>query len=153
MQLNKKNMKKLLLFLLLASSTIYGQQVVEKSDFKLNEGRYRVIDKPSFIKNGDNKLSEVSVTVGLSQEIFEKIGIEKINSMINLANDKCMSKVKNKYTYVSKIMKLSSLKTESQEINMTVEFTAQNDYGATKDGLFAVYFDANGNFVSISSIL
>ncbi len=146
-------MRTLILFLLLASSTIYSQQIFEKKDFELIDGRYRVIAKPCMLKNGDNKLSESLITVSFSQNIFQKIGIEKINSMIDSANDKCMGKVKNKYTYVCKVVKLSSSLKESEDINMTIEFTAQNDYGATKDGLIYINFDKNGDIINVSSIL
>lgn len=121
------------------------------SDFKLENGRMTAIQKNCLIKNGDNKLADVIITVGCDEEKFKSMSIENINGMLNIINDKSISATKNKYTYNPKIIKLSYMKDDTW--HSTIEYTAQNDYGATKDGLNSATFQGNGEFVKFSTIL
>lgn len=122
------------------------------ADFNLDNGRMVVVRKNCQIKNGDNKNTEAIITVGCDVEKFKAITIEKINEMLNVINEKSISATKNKYTYNAKIIKLSYLN-ESDTWHSTIEYTAQNDYGATKDGLNSATFQGNGEFVKFSTIL
>lgn len=129
-----------------------SDNLLTSSDFKLDNGRMVVVQKNCQIKNGDNKNTEVIITVGCKEDKFKTISIAKINEMLNIINDKSISATKNKYTYNAKIIKLSYLN-DSDTWHSTIEYTAQNDYGATKDGLNSATFQGNGEFVKFSTIL
>ena len=133
-------------------TTKITENLLSSSDFKLENGRMSVVQKTCLIKNGDNKNTEVIITVGCSEDKFKTMKIEKINEMFNMINEKSISATKNKYTYNAKIIKLSYLN-DSGTWHSTIEYTAQNDYGATKDGLNSATFQGNGEFEKFSTIL
>lgn len=149
-------MKKIIVALFLfTSSLVFSQQTVliEKDDFKLeSDKRWRVTSKICNLKNGDNKPSEAIITVSFSENMYSKIDINKINDILLFSNEKSKELVKNKYTYVTKIMKLSFLP-DTNQWHLTIEFTAQNDYGAIKDGLNSGNFNESGELISFSNIL
>lgn len=132
-------------------SNVAKESLLLISDFKLENGRMTAIQKNCMIKNGDNKLADVIITVGCDEEKFKSIGIDNINKMLNIINNESISATKNKYTYNPKIIKLSYMKDDTW--HSTLEYTAQNDYGSTKDGLNSATFLGNGEFVKFSTIL
>lgn len=128
-----------------------SEKIVLASDFKLQNGRMSVLDKVCYMKNGDNKITEVLITVGCAENKFKLISIEKINEMLKLVNEKSRSSAKNQYTYSPKVIKLSYLAKEDSW-SSTIQFTAQNDYGAVKSGLSSATFDGNEmliNFITL----
>lgn len=132
-------------------TNVAKENLLLSSDFKLENGRMTAIQKPCLIKNGDNKFTEVIITVGCDEQKFKSMSIEKINEMLNIINDQSISATKNKYTYNAKIIKLSYMKDDTW--HSTIEYTAQNDYGATKDGLNSATFQGNGELIKFSTIL
>ena len=72
--------------------------------------------------------------------------------MLDIVNEKSISSTKNKYTYNAKIIKLSYI-SDSDTWHSTIEYTAQNDYGALKDGLNSATFEGSGTLVKFSNIL
>ena len=59
--------------------------------------------------------------------------------------------MKNRRTYIPKSIRVY-YSDESKEWMISVEYTAQNDYGATKDGLTISIFSEIGSYKSINSI-
>lgn len=144
-----------LFFLLFITTASFSQEstLIKKEDFKFEDGaRWRVTSKPINIKNGENKLLEVLVTVAFSENLYSKIDIDKINEMIQLVNQKSRNSTKNEYTYISRVIKISSMP-GTEVWHATIEFTAQNDFGATKTGMNSADFDENYNLVKFSNLL
>lgn len=128
-----------------------SENLILASDFILQNGRMSVVNKICYIKNGDNKITEVLITVGCDEDKFKLISIEKINEMLKLVNEKSRTSAKNQYTHNPKVIKLSYVAKEDLWYS-TIQFTAQNDYGAVKSGLSSATFDGNGmliNFITI----
>jgi hypothetical protein len=121
--------------------------LLNKDDFKEQNQRMGAYNLNRLIINGDNKLSDVIIGVGMPIDIFKNIDISKVEKMIKIANEKSIEKTKNKYTYVAKIIKISY--TDNKKWSCTIEFTAQNDFGATKDAISFVTFNELGGFENI----
>ncbi|MBP1222602.1 hypothetical protein [Flavobacterium sp. 1355] len=147
-------MKKALLLLVFTITTFSYSQVVDyvkKTDFKQVEtNRWRITDKSINLNNGNNVMSNAFLTIGIPTEIYLNTDVDKLNSMIADVNEKAKGLVKNKYTYESKIVKISFL-AESQQWYITIEYAAQNDYGSTKDGVINAYYDDKFNLIKINA--
>lgn len=144
----RKIMKKYFLGILILISFIGHSQDNPKDfalsieDFELKEGRMVIYNKPFLIKNGENKKSEVKITLGCPEADFKNFDIHKMVEMIIILNEKSINSVKNKYTFIPRIIKLSYLP-DSKTWHSTIEYSAQNDYGAIKTGLNSATFSVN----------
>jgi hypothetical protein len=92
------------------------------------------------------------ITISLSDNIYSTIDLKVIDKIILFSNEKSKLLVKNKYTYATKVLKLSYL-TETNKWHLTIEYVAQNDFSATKDGLNTGDFNGVGELISFSNIL
>jgi hypothetical protein len=147
--------KAILVIMLMISSLAFCQEsiLIKKEDFKLeSDNRWRVKSKVFNLTNGNNKPDEAIITISCSEDIYSSIDLNKINKIILFSNERSKELVKNKYTYVTKVIKLSSMPNTNQW-HLTIEYVAQNEYGATKDGLNSGNFNENGEVISFSNLL
>jgi|SRR6476620_5069754 len=167
-------MKKALLLLLLSASFGYAQQLavlesgkkfnyksstsasaaeklLKKEDFKLSNGRMQVNSIPCKVKN-DNNTSNVRVSVICLQKAFDQLGVDKINEMIRVANEKTRNTIQLNSRYIPQEIKMVYMP-DSNDWSMTNAFNVQDESGSIKEKLLAVDFDSNGNFATIKRIL
>lgn len=121
---------------------------IKPTDIVASDDKVKFITDSFFIKNGDDKLTSVKILFSSPSEKYKAVSLEKINLMIATVNIKAMYAVKNKSTYVPKNISLF-YSVDSNEWTGVVEYTAQNDYGATKDGKVFCMFDEVGEFKNI----
>ncbi len=147
-------MKKIITILIIAISIIgYSQndqlkKSIELSDFEKENDRVKFKEKTFYFKNGSNEYVPVVTSVFMTEIMFQSISIEKINEMILLSNDKIQYQVKNKYTYMPRSVRLDH-SYEQNQWTVLLDYSAQNDYGATKGSFCIVHFNNDGTFKDI----
>lgn len=118
------------------------------SDFNFVNEKYSIKEKIFQIRCIDKKLHEFDLTTFISKNQMEKLSVDKISEMIALSNEKTTYSLKNKYTYSPKSIRLD-FQEKDQRWCAWVQYTAQNDYGATKDSYSFVFFNPDGHFINI----
>jgi len=98
------------------------------------------------LNDGSEKPVETSFLFSGPAEKFKSLGTSQINLIIHTANYRTVLAVKNKYTYQPRKVSLF-YSVEKQQWTCAIEYTAQNDYGALKDGTIFYIYDETGNFV------
>src|SRR6218665_912071 len=104
-----------------------------QKDFKKTEKGYTILPRKIFLKNAEEEIIPITFSFTASDEEFAKTNVQWINEMISTANMETMYKLKNKFTYSPRKMMLFYDPREKFWI-ASITYTAQNDYGATKDG-------------------
>jgi len=100
------------------------------------------------LDNADEKKKPAKITIACDTALYRmsKMNADKLNKIITNANIQSMFAVKNRYTYESKSMVITYQRlTDKWEVD--VEYVAQNDYGALKDGFMTSVFNNNGEFL------
>jgi hypothetical protein len=123
---------------------------VKAADIKIKDDTAFYTNDNFLIENGDEKLTPIKLLVSIPVNAYKAADVDKINRVILEANIKLMYSMKNKRTYVPKKITtiLSSKPGEPTEWICAIEYTAQNDYGATKDGKTYFSFDEMAIFKS-----
>lgn len=124
--------------------------VLKIYDFKTENGKISCKNR-IYVIDGDEKTTQIEFSFYCNENTFKQIEVDKITEMIRYANIKSMFLMKNRRTYIPKSIRVF-FSEESKEWMVSVEYTAQNDYGAIKDGLTVSIFSENGSFKSINSI-
>lgn len=120
---------------------------INKADFtKSSDTTLAIQDKVFKFKAGDEKNVDVFTTIFLNKKDLDTPGIEAINFMLDMAVLKGKYEVKNKYTFVPRKIYLFKSK-NNYEWTIILEYTAQNDYGATKDSKSYYLFNNDGEFL------
>jgi hypothetical protein len=125
--------------------------LLKKEDFKLLDGRMRVIDFPCKISN-ENDCPIVLVSVVCQQNAFEKMGVEKINDMILQADEKVRHSLKTNHLYLPREIRMAYIP-DSHDWSLTNSFSEQDQQGTVVERLLAVDFDAEGKFAVMKRIL
>lgn len=146
-------MKKIIYLFIAISISSYSQDFekktsIESSDFYSAEGRTNFKEKTFYFKNGSNEYVPVITSIFMSDEKFKEITIAEINDMILVSNEKIPYNIKNRYTYIPREIRIDFVEKEN-EWRVIIDYTAQNDYGATKDGYSFVNFNNDGTFKNI----
>jgi len=123
---------------------------LKQADFKIENGN-ALIKNDIFVLDGDEKIVKIKFSFFSTESNFKALDIDKLNEMITKANIKSMFQMKNRRTYVPKEM-MVFYSDKSNEWVISTEYTAQNDYGATKDGTTVTSFSIIGEFLRIVSI-
>lgn len=118
---------------------------LKAANFKSLDPDKYYTDKNFLIKNGDGKLTPTNLMISLPATLYNENEITTYDLMIAESNIKTMYSLKNKSTYVPKEISLMFMETKNEWV-CQIEYTAQNDYGATKDGKFYCVFDEKGTF-------
>lgn len=150
-------MKKAILILMILLFNFSFSQDSEKateikfSDFVQEKGKTKFRDKIFYFENGSRELVPVNTSVFINDHAYELISVEKVNEMIQVANTKVNFAVKNKSTYRPTDIRIDYMN-DDKKFTIQVHYTAQNDYGATKDGYSFVYFNEDASFKTIANI-
>jgi hypothetical protein len=99
--------------------------------------------KTFLLKNGLDEFKEVKISMNSTKESLKNITIQKLNMIIQTANSKTKYTLKSKSTYSPLKIFVAFIE---NEWTVTIDYTAQNDYGATKDGKTITIFDDKGEF-------
>lgn len=151
-------MKNLYYLLLLLAAVGYGQNVASasvsdklllESDFKKTDGRMLVSDLPCKITNA-SAADHVLVSVCCKIQAFKEFGLQKINDMILLANDKTRNTTGGKSYKPSEIK--MSYNPEAKSWSLTNLFSVQEENGTVNERLLALDFDAEGKFLLMKRI-
>lgn len=120
--------------------------LIDVSDFEKKDDKLLVNKKIKF-KAGDDSDVDVETFIPVTKLQLDSIGISKVNSMIEWGLLKSKYSVKNKYTYIPRKIGLFYMD-KKFTWSVKVEFTAQNDMGATKDATKYYVFDKKGEFLN-----
>ncbi|MEW5677045.1 hypothetical protein ABGT15_12090 [Flavobacterium enshiense] len=141
-QLHKNGTYKYLKETKIESTTLKSSDIITVGDFVKSKSN------SIYIINGDEKPVEVQFSLSCSLNRYSSISINEINSMISTANIKTMFQMKNRRTYVPKKVSFFFSDKESNWL-IAIEYIAQNDFGATKDGTAYSTFEELGEFKEI----
>lgn len=122
----------------------------KESDFLKSSNSYNILNKKVWFKDGNDNLINGKIDVMVDISLFNSELIESLNNTINVALLQTKWNLKNKSTFTPKSI-LLSVSVGSNPWVAIVKYTAQNDYGAIKDGSTIVYFNHHGNFVKVIS--
>jgi len=132
-------------------NTAFKNLLLKKEDFTLCEGRMQVTAFPCQIKNEDNTHT-ILVSVVCQQKVFDQLGVDKINDMILVANEKVRHSLNLSHRYLPKEIRMAYFP-DSRDWSLTNSFTEQDVEGTETEHLLAVDFDANGKFALMKRIL
>ena len=120
-----------------------------EKDFGFEAGQVHSNRREMFIKDGSEKTVSTPFLFSGPEEKFKTLGLQKLNIIIHTSNFSAILKMKNKYTYQPRKISLFYSENSSNWV-CAVEYTAQNDYGATKDGkIFYTYTDTGAEIDEI----
>lgn len=110
-----------------------------------------VVDFPCKISNEKDCLI-VLISVVCQQNMFEKVGVEKINDMILQADEKVRYSLKTNHLYLPREIRMAYIP-DSHDWSLTNSFSEQDQQGTVIERLLAVDFDADGKFAIMKRIL
>lgn len=116
--------------------------ILDKSELKFNDKGFAQLTKTISLKNGKNENSNVELEVWVLEKYVDKIDFSKIENMTETTLLAGKYSLKNKYTFNPISLKITYIKDEG--MLYWLEYTGQNDYGATKDSSKLVYFNGDG---------
>lgn len=117
---------------------------LKDKDFVIDSAGVHGNRRTILLNDGSEKPIETKFLFSAPNEKFKALGLEKINIIIHISNFKAILKMKNKYTYQPRKASLFYSK-DKNEWTCAIQYTAQNDYGALKDGTIFYIYDENGN--------
>lgn len=127
----------------------------KKIDGKINQSDFKILGDEIFYKNefidiinGDEVYIKCKFSYKGSLNRFSSVGTDGFNSMLSTSNTKTMFNLKNRRTYIPKKINLFFVEEKNHWL-CYIEYTAQNDYGATKDGTSYITFNELGEFIEI----
>jgi hypothetical protein len=126
-------------------------QLLKKEDFKLTDGRMLVDALPCKVQN-DEATSTVFVSVVCQLKAFNRLGVDKINDMIRVAQEKVRKTIQLNYGYQPKEIKMAYIP-DSQDWSLTSSFTVSDGSGIVKEWLLAMDFDSDGKFEVMKRVL
>lgn len=129
----------------------FKDQFLKREDFKLSNGRMLVLAMPCKFNN-DHNTNTILISVICQQTAFNELGIEKINDMIRVANEKIRKTFQFNHSYQTKEIKIAYMP-DSHDWSLTGSFTVQEGDGVVKERLLAMDFDSNGTFEVMKRIL
>ena len=116
---------------------------INESDFTKEDGKIFILTKKVNLKNAEDENVPVNFSFISKENEFKLTSIFELNRILFKANLEAMYKMKNKFTYVPKKVVFSFSDTKNRWI-VKIIYTAQNDYGATKDGTAIGQFTIDG---------
>lgn len=162
-------MKKVVLILLFCVSASYAQdhadlhsdtpsqiiRIADKllavHDFTISDGRMIVTDIPCQITSGSDT-NQFTVSVVCQQNAFREMGIEKINAIILMANQKAQATIGKDSSYKPTEIKMS-YNPIIKDWSLTHSFSTQDKDGKIGANLLAMDFDSSGAFKIMKRIL
>jgi len=132
-------------------ATVTEEQLLKKEDFKLSDGRMSVNSITCKIQNYGNT-NTILVSVVCQQQAFNQLGVDKINDMILVVNEKVRNSVQVEHQYNPTEIKMAYIP-DSQDWSLTSSFTVQDEDGVVIERHLAIDFDVNGKFEVMKRIL
>lgn len=120
-------------------------KILTKDELKFNEKDLAYFTKNIELKNGKNEKSNVELSVTILKKYLDKINFDKMDDMIDITCVEGKYALKNKATFNPISLKINYISDDG--LVMWIDFTGENDYGATKDSSKLVYFDENGKMI------
>jgi hypothetical protein len=134
-----------------ADSIISNEKLLTKNDFNRSNGRMIVTSIPCQVQN-DEITQTILVSVVCQQKAFDQLGVDKINEMIRVANEKVRSSLSLEHQYLPKEIKMAYIP-DSNDWSLTNSFSEKDENGIVKERLLALDFDTNGKFAVMKRIL
>lgn len=170
-------MKKILLLFVLFAVTVFGQEIVSNSagqkiilnkDFSwkllddnsvglkaeyfkplkdnISAGIFEKVQIP--MKDGEDKTVNIYFEFMSTKSQFENTSLENIQRIIDYSRDYTMLRLKNKYSFIPRKIKISFSEKNNAWFVMW-EYTAKNSYGGETAGDQIVLYDNDGKRVEI----
>lgn len=122
-------------------------------DVKSINGKRVIMNMDLYVTDADNELKKVNFGLLCDSIRYKDHGMNAstMNKMIIKSNYSAMKMTKNIYTYVPKQINAIYDMKEYRWL-VVVSYTAQNDYGATKNGNITSVFDGFGTYLDSYSL-
>lgn len=123
---------------------------VDYDNSKIKDSTGTLILKKSLSKDGAGNDVTVDFSIIINDDLLSKYG----TSYFDLCTDKALNDVKynlkNKYTFIPREIKWYFVKNGFFKNNwqVSINYSAQNDFGALKDGDTRIVYDSNCNEVN-----
>lgn len=125
------------------------ETILSKKDFVIDSITINKI-KSIYLKDNSDKIVSVKFMFMSTLVSFEKLGLANISLMLSLSNIKTKVRIKNKYTYQPREITLT-FNDENKQWTCAVKYSAQNDYGALKNGIIFHTYNEKGEFINTLS--
>jgi hypothetical protein len=157
----------ILVFLLLSNLFVFAQKKTLKTKEELKKNQSSELDNSSITILTEKDFIVKSDTIFSSKKIYVKdanddliltkfdffaikskldyLTIKTLNSILHKCNNDVMLDTKNKYTYTPKKIGIYFIESQNRW-SINIEYTAQNDFGATKNGKCFFRYSFDGFF-------
>ncbi len=144
----------MLLFSFYSNAQQQQKQLIDSLDVKTFGNSKSIRNVVIYMPNADKKDVPVKIIMDCPESIYKSSGITlaKLNNMLIKSYYSAMYSCKNKYTFVPKEIELVYY-AKCDNWLVTTIYTAQNDYGVTKEGDKSTFFDLKDySEISISNL-
>ncbi len=128
----------------------HPDKLLAVKDFKLTDGRMIVTEIPCRINSGDNSC-QFLVSVVCQQKAFRELGLEKINQIIVMANQKAQATLHRESVYMPAEIRLS-YNPIIKDWSLTNLFSTTDMHGKVNSKLLSMDFDSAGEFKVMKSV-
>lgn len=125
-------------------------KLLAAKDFKLAEGRMVVTELPCQINDGESDCRFL-VSVVCQQKAFRELGLEKINQIILMANQKAKATLHREHSYTPSEIRLS-YNPIIKDWSLTNSFSTKDQDGKVNNKLLTMDFDSSGKFKVMKSV-
>ena len=110
-----------------------------------NDGTMSLIRK-IIGKNGADENVNIKFSITITESQLKELGVDKINQINNKALLETKYTLKNKYTFIPREIRwtYSDKGAFKNKWLVTIKYSAQNDFGALKDGDNNLFFNIDG---------
>lgn len=122
--------------------------LITEKDFKIVGESVKVPNRKLSVFDASNNSVVVDFTYESNKRQYNYINSAKLMAMIVLANAETMYKMKNKYSYIPKKIDVYYNEHFSNWV-VAIDYLAENDYGASKNGLAKAKFTSSGEFSDV----
>ena len=97
-------------------------------------------------KNGADENVNIKFSITITESQLKELGVDKINQINNKVLLETKYTLKNKYTFIPREIRwtYSDKGTFKNKWLVTIKYSAQNDFGALKDGDNNLFFNIDG---------
>ena len=97
-------------------------------------------------KNGADENVNIKFSITITESQLKELGVDKINQINNKALLETKYTLKNKYTFIPREIRwtYSDKGTFKNKWLVSIKYSAQNDFGALKDGDNNLFFNIDG---------
>lgn len=134
----------ILLFMILVTGFVFGQNYISISDLKLDDGKLTT-EKFIELRSGENNLVNVKLNV-FGDESLKDYDFNNLTKIINTISETAKYNLKTPSTYIPNTIVLSKRPDNTWYSN--IFYSGQNDYGGKKDCSSIIIISDKGEIIT-----